>query len=104
MQLDILPLTAGGDSTAVRQYAAKYSSLDECIRRLVPNLIIWAIRCCSTQRGQMSNGQYVVNDGTRRMILEDLKAKAKDLMMYSGFLKYRLPVSVNETLARIAAE
>lgn len=29
---------------------------------------------------------------------------AKDLMMYSGFLKYRLPASVNDTLARIAAE
>jgi hypothetical protein len=37
-------------------------------------------------------------------MIEKLKIMAKDLMMYSGFLKYRLPASVNETLARIAAE
>jgi hypothetical protein len=38
------------------------------------------------------------------MMAEALKDMAKDVMMYSGFLKYRLPASVNDTLARIAAE
>jgi hypothetical protein len=38
------------------------------------------------------------------MIIDRLKDMAKNLMMYSGFLKYRLPASVNDTLARIAAE
>jgi hypothetical protein len=37
-------------------------------------------------------------------MIEQLKVMAKDVMMYTGFLKYRLPVWVNDTLARIAAE
>jgi hypothetical protein len=37
-------------------------------------------------------------------MIEDLKRKAKDLTMYAGFLKYRLPPWVNDMLARIAAE
>jgi len=37
-------------------------------------------------------------------MIEKLKVMTKDLMMYAGFLKYRLPASVNDTLARIAAE
>jgi len=102
--IDILPLGAKGDSSIVRQYASKYSSLPETLSRNVPNLIIWTIRSCSQQRAVLASAQYGSNDGTRREMIDDLKMKARDLMMYVGFLRYRLPASVNDSLARIAAE
>jgi hypothetical protein len=37
-------------------------------------------------------------------MIEQLGLVAKDMVMYSGFLRYRLPASVNDTLAKIAAE
>jgi len=100
----ILPLQAAGDSTQVRQQAAQYSALPQVIARNVPNLIVWTIRSCSKQRSILSKTQFGGNEGTRYEMIEKLKVMAKDLMMYSGFLKYRLPASVNDTLARIAAE
>lgn len=74
------------------------------IARNVPNLIVWTIRSCSEQRSILSKTQYGGNEGTRQEMIEKLKVMTKDLMMYAGFLKYRLPASVNDTLARIAAE
>jgi nuclear pore complex protein Nup93 len=74
------------------------------IARNVPNLIVWTIRSCSEQRSILSKTQYGGNEGTRQQMIEKLKVMTKDLMMYAGFLKYRLPASVNDTLARIAAE
>ncbi|KAI9742487.1 MAG: hypothetical protein M1818_004021 [Claussenomyces sp. TS43310] len=103
-KLDIIPLGAQGDSTRIRQCAAKYSSFDQTIIRLIPNLIIWSIRCCMSQRSFLMGSQFGGNDGSRFSMMTELKSIAKDLMMYSGFLKYRLPSSVNDALARIAAE
>jgi len=65
---------------------------------------MWTGTSCEQQRLKLSNSQYNSNEGTRRQMMEDLKRKAKDLTMYSGFLKYRLPPWVNDMLARIAAE
>lgn len=103
--LAILPLGAEGNSTLVRQQAARYSGLPQAVARNVPNLIIWTIRSCSAVRSALSSSQFGgVNEGTRRLMSEKMKVIAKDVMMYAGFLKYRLPLLVNETLARIAAE
>jgi nuclear pore complex protein Nup93 len=102
--LRILPLEARGDSTIIRQTAAKYSSLPETITRNVPNLIMWTGRSCEKQRMILANAQYGSDEGIRRQMIDDLKRKAKDLTMYAGFLKYRLPPWVNDMLARIAAE
>lgn len=102
--LGILPINAQGDSTLVRQCAAKYSSLDQTISRLVPNLIIWTIHSASAIRKNAVSGPYAGNDVMKRELVVGMANVAKDLMMYSGFLKYRLPAEVNDTLARIAAE
>lgn len=103
--LGILPLQAEGDSTQIRQKAAQYSALPQVIARNIPNLIVWTIRSCSEQRSLLSKTLFGGgNEGTRHRMIERLKVMTKDVMMYSGFLKYRLPVSVNDRLARIAAE
>ena len=99
-----MPLGARGDSNVIRQYAAKHAALPETIKRIVPDLIDWAGKSCEQQRLRMVNAQYNSNEGTRRLMIEDLKRQAKDLTMYAGFLVYRLPPSVNDMLARIAAE
>ena len=88
----------------IRQYSAKHAALPETIKRNVPNLIMWTGQSCEQQRLRLSAAQYGANEGTRRLMVEDLKRKAKDLTMYAGFLVYRLPPWVNDMLARIAAE
>jgi nuclear pore complex protein Nup93 len=93
-----------GDSVVIRSYAAKFSSFPQPIAQIVPSLILWTIRCCSQERSFLTLREYGGNEGTRRQMIDRLKLIAKDMMMYSGFLRYRLPASVNDTLAKIAAE
>lgn len=104
VELYILPIQAKGDSSVIRQSAAQYSALPQTVARNVPPLILWTLRCCSEQRAVLARSAYGGNEGTRSMMMEQLKTVARDLMMYAGFLKYRLPASVNDTLARIAAD
>jgi hypothetical protein len=95
-----------GDSTRIRACATKYASLPPTVARLVPQLIIWAIQCASlVRRDHLAAAAYpAANDAVRSAVVVDMAHVARDLMMYSGFLKYRLPASVNDALARIAAE
>jgi nuclear pore complex protein Nup93 len=88
----------------IRQYAAKYSALPHVVTRNIPNLVMWTCRSCEEQRQRLAGSNFSSNDGTRRQMMEDLKRKVKDLTMYAGFLKYRFPPWVNDTLARIAAD
>ncbi len=101
---EVIPLNAQGNSSIIRKYASNYSGLQEPVARNVPNLILWAILSCSQQRAILTNTEYASNEGTRRQMIDDLKTKTKDLMMYVGFLRYRLPASVYDTLVRVAAE
>jgi nuclear pore complex protein Nup93 len=54
--------------------------------------------CCSRYREHLLQGLY--EDQTRRRLADQLLQKAKDLMVFAGLIKYKLPPRVFETLAR----
>lgn len=94
--LDILPMGAEGSVSKIRASAATFDNLDQSLARNVPNLLQWAIVCCGRQRDVLAHGQFGGNEGTRRQMSERLAQSAKDLMMYAGMLKYKMPVSFAE--------
>ncbi|KAL7960175.1 NIC domain-containing protein [Trichoderma compactum] len=102
--LDILPLEAGGDASTIRAYASKFSSLSQPVSINVSNLIMWTIISCVRQREQLVNGQFSGNEGTRRMMVEQLKQMILDLTTYTSQLRYRFPPHLHEALARASAE
>ncbi|UNI20335.1 nuclear pore complex subunit [Purpureocillium takamizusanense] len=102
--LEILPLDAAGDASTIRAYAAKFSGLSQPVSINVPNLLMWTIICCVRQREQLSNGQFSGNEGTRRMMVEQLKQMTLDLTTYTSQLRYRFPPHLHEALARASAE
>ncbi|KOS22593.1 Nucleoporin NIC96 [Escovopsis weberi] len=102
--LEILPLEAGGDASAIRSSVSKFSSLSQPVSINVPNLIMWTIISCMRQREQLANGQFSGNEGTRRMMVEQLKQMILDLTTYTGQLRYRFPPHLHEALARASAE
>jgi len=102
--LEILPLDAAGDASTIRAYAAKFSGLSQPVSINVPNLLMWTIICCVRQREQLSNGQFSGNEGTRRMMVEQLKQMTLDLTTYTSQLRYRFPPHLHEALARVSAE
>ncbi|KAL2138396.1 hypothetical protein VTI28DRAFT_6868 [Corynascus sepedonium] len=102
--LDILPLTARGDPSVIRAYAARFSSLAQPVAINVPNLLMWTVICCSKQRERLQTGQFSGNQSTARQMIDELKQISVDLTAYTSQLRYRLPPHLHEALARASAD
>jgi nuclear pore complex protein Nup93 len=59
---------------------------------------MWTITCCGRHREALLSSQY--EDWTRKKIADDLLQAAKDLMVFAGLIRYKLPPRVFEVLAR----
>ncbi|KAH8178270.1 nup93/Nic96 domain-containing protein [Sarocladium implicatum] len=103
--LEILPLDANGDASVIRSYAAKFSGLPQPVSINVPNLLMWTIVACVRQREQLQGGQgFSGNEGTRKMMVEQMRQVTLDLTTYTSQLRYRFPPLLHEALARATAE
>ncbi|KAK7748079.1 nuclear pore complex subunit [Cytospora paraplurivora] len=102
--LEILPLEARGDPTAIRAYAAKFASLPQSVSSNVGNLLMWTVVCCTRQRDRLASGQFSGNEGTSRELQVQLKQMSLDLTTYTSQLRYRFPSSLLEALARASAD
>ncbi|KAI8630899.1 Nup93/Nic96-domain-containing protein [Xylariaceae sp. FL1651] len=102
--LEILPLDTNGDAAKVRHYASKFSGLSQTVAINVPNLLMWTITCCIRQRERLMSGQFSGNEGTRRMMCDNLKQISMDLTTYTSQLRYRFPPHLHEALARASAD
>jgi nuclear pore complex protein Nup93 len=65
-------------------------------------LIIWSIICISQERERLNSGVY--ENEIRQSLAEELLVMARDLMVFAGMIKYKLPPRVYETLAREGAD
>lgn len=70
----------------------------------VPNLLMWTIISCVRQRESLTGGQFSGNEGTRRMMVDQLRQMTLDLTTYTSQLRYRFPPHLHEALARASAE
>ncbi|KAH0543668.1 hypothetical protein FGG08_001983 [Glutinoglossum americanum] len=100
--LNILPLSANSDVYQIRSSAHAFSGLHPSVARNVGNLLMWTITCCGRQRDLLRASQFDV--GTRKVMADELLGKAKDLMVYAGMIKYKLPPNVYEALASAGQE
>ncbi|KAL4915154.1 Nup93/Nic96-domain-containing protein [Aspergillus aurantiobrunneus] len=100
--LGILPLRASGSVPYIRNAAQAFSSLPSIISSNVGHVIIWSITCIGCERERLSAGPY--ENDMRQGLAEELLVMAKDLMIFSGMVKYKLPPRVYETLARAGAD
>lgn len=103
--LEILPLEAAGDAGTIRAYAAKFTSLSQPVSINVPNLLMWTVMACMRQRERLvADGEFSGNEGTRRMVMGQLRQMTLDLTAYTSQLKYRFPPHLHEALARASAD
>ncbi|KAL5044426.1 hypothetical protein BDW71DRAFT_185946 [Aspergillus fruticulosus] len=100
--LGILPLRANGSVPYIRSAAQAFSSLPSLISGNVGHVIIWSITCIGHERERLNAGPY--ENEMRQGLAQELLIMAKDLMIFSGMVKYKLPPRVYETLARAGAD
>ncbi|RAK98034.1 linker nucleoporin NIC96 [Aspergillus ibericus CBS 121593] len=100
--LNILPLRARGSVPYIRSAAQTFSSFPPIISHNVGHVIMWSITCIGHERERLSSGAY--ENEIRQGLADELLVMAKDLMIFSGMVKYKLPPKVYETLARAGAQ
>ncbi|KAL1609859.1 nuclear pore complex subunit [Paraconiothyrium brasiliense] len=96
--LRILPLDSKGSLSDIRASANNFSAFAPEIARNIGNVLLWSIGCCSKYREVLLKGAY--EDPTRQALAAELAQKAKDLMVFAGLIRYKLPPRVFERLAR----
>ncbi|RAH52882.1 nuclear pore protein [Aspergillus piperis CBS 112811] len=100
--LSILPLRARGSVPYIRSAAQAFSSFPPIISHNVGHVIMWCITCIGHERERLNSGTY--ENEIRQGLADELLVMARDLMIFSGMVKYKLPPKVYETLARAGAE
>ncbi|KAF2280307.1 NIC-domain-containing protein [Westerdykella ornata] len=98
--LSLLPLTARGSLPLIRKSATHFSTLPPEIARNIGNILLWCIMCCSRHREVLLQGSAFVVDATRQRLADELAQMARDLMVFAGLIRYKLPGRVFEVLAR----
>lgn len=72
------------------------------ISRNVGHVVMWAITCIGYERQRLNASPY--ENEVRKGLADELLVMAKDLMVFAGMIKYKLPPRVYESLARAGAE
>lgn len=101
-ELNILPLRAQGSISYIRSAAQAFASFPPIISRNVGHVIMWSITCIGRERERLNSGAY--ENEMRQGMADELLVMAKDLMIFSGMVKYKLPPRVYEILARAGAD
>jgi nuclear pore complex protein Nup93 len=66
------------------------------------NFITWCIHAAGQQRDILLNSPF--NDPTKRALAEQCVRIAKDIMVFVGLVKYKLPPRIYDMLAEHAQE
>ncbi|KAF2761403.1 NIC-domain-containing protein [Pseudovirgaria hyperparasitica] len=100
-QSNILPLSAKGNTAAIRQSVTNMNQWDYIMRN-AGNFILWAILCCGKQREVIMQRQY--ENAQSKNVADDLLQKARDLMVFAGLVRYKLSPRVYEALAEVGQD
>ena len=104
--LGILPLKAGGSIPTIRAAAAAFGSLPQLLARCAGVSVVWAITAIGGERENLatSGGWDGGYGDDREGMKEMLASMAKDLMVFAGLVKYKLPGRVYDALTRVGGE
>ena len=109
--LAILPLDTKGEVSVVRQMASKFSNLPSLVTRCAGLVILWCVRAIGAERDRLAReGSWEIatprgDVGNEVSKLRDqLGVMARDLMVFAGLVKYKLPGRVYESLTRVGGD
>ncbi|KAI9652044.1 MAG: hypothetical protein M1831_007236 [Alyxoria varia] len=109
--LEILPLTANGNVNVIRGAAQGLNNLQPVVARNIGSLLVWTVECCSQQRKILRESSWQIGGGTGgagganninengREMLKGLASATRDVMVFAGMVRYKLPGDVYEMLA-----
>lgn len=100
--LGILPLGCAGNISLIRSAAAALNTLPAEITRNIGAVLVWTISACAMQREVLKGAEWET-EGAKEG-LERLASDARDLMVFAGLIRYKVPGDVFEMIARAGGE
>lgn len=97
-QINLVPLLAQGNINTIRTAANNFANVPAVVARNIGDLMMWTILCIGGERSRLKAGGW--EDPTRKRAGEQLLQAARDLMVFAGLIRFRLPPRVFEVLAR----
>lgn len=105
-ELGVLPLEARGSIPTIRAAASSFGSMPPLLARCIGIAIVWAVKAIGGEReriarqGSWDAGYGNEGDGVK----EQLGSMAKDLMVFAGMVKYKLPARVYDMLTKAGGD
>ena len=105
-ELDIIPLKAQGSIPLIRNSASTFATLPQIVARSIGIAIVWAVGAIGGEREKIiKHGSWETGYGGDRDHLKDqLSSMAKDMMVFAGLVKYKLPARVYDLLTKAGSD
>jgi nuclear pore complex protein Nup93 len=107
---NLLPLKAEGSIPVIRASATQFAGLPHVLARCAGIAVVWAVGAIGGERerllqqGGAWEGGGIAEEETRERVKAMLSGMAKDLMVFAGLVKYKLPGRVYDMLTRAGTE
>lgn len=98
------PAGASNNLGVIRERASLLQSLPSALAHTVPALLLMTLTALSRWRAEIQASPFSEGDATRRGMVKALGDAARDLMVYAGLVRYKLPGRVFERLGEVVGE
>ncbi|KAK4547794.1 hypothetical protein LTR36_000752 [Oleoguttula mirabilis] len=98
----LLPSNAHGNMSDIRAHAQAFNVMPAVVARTIGHVMLWTVVACSNLVDQMRTAEFETE--ARRETHNNCVQIAKDVMVFAGLIRYKLPGRVWETLARAGQE
>lgn len=98
----LLPTEARGNISAIRQTAQAFNQLPTVVARVVGSVMLWTVIACSNNVGKLKTAEF--ETGAQQETILRCVQTSKDVMVFAGLIRFKLPGQVWETLARVGGD
>ncbi|KAF2718806.1 NIC-domain-containing protein [Polychaeton citri CBS 116435] len=98
----ILPTDERGNVSAIRTKVRDFEAMPSVLARAIGHVMLWAVVGCSNQVAVLKSEAF--ETGERRQAIANCVGVARDVMVFAGMIRFKLPASVMEMIARAGQE
>ena len=98
----VLPTDTAGNMTAIRAKAQAFNCMQPVVARTIGHIMIWAVIALANEHARLKGAEF--DTPAQQNVIAQCKSAAKDVMVFAGLIRYKLPGRVWETLAQAGQE
>ena len=98
----LLPTEAAGNISAIRNSAQAFNQLPPVVARTVGYVMLWTVIACSNNVQKLKGAEF--ETGAQQDTIERCVQTSKDVMVFAGLIRFKLPGRVWETLAQVGGD